>query len=38
MIRRFGRYVSPALLALLGAEALTLFGSFALGQVIPFTI
>lgn len=34
MIRLFGHYVSPALLKLLGAEVLTLFGSFALGQVM----
>jgi sugar transferase (PEP-CTERM system associated) len=34
VIHRFGHYVSPALRGLLGAEALLLFGSFALGPVL----
>ena len=34
MIRLFGHYVSPALLGLLGAETLLIFGSFALGPVL----
>ena len=34
MIRLFGHYLSPALLALLGAEALTLFGSLYLSQAV----
>ena len=34
MIRRFGHYVSPALLGLLGAESLVLFGSLCLGQFL----
>ncbi len=34
MIHRFGHYVSPALLGLLGAEALLLFGSFSLGPIL----
>ena len=34
MIRVFGHYVSPALLGMLGAEALLSFGSFCLGPVL----
>ena len=34
MIRRFGHSLSPVLLALLVAEALTLFVSFSLGPVL----
>ena len=34
MIRLFGHYVSPALLGLLGAEALLSFGSFGLGPLL----
>ncbi len=34
MIRLFGHYVSPALAGLLGLEALLLFGSLSLGQIL----
>lgn len=34
MIRLFGHYVSPALLGLLGLEALLLLGSLSIGQIL----